>query len=307
MLKIPNVIIGGAPKSGTSSLYNWLVAHPDVCPSKIKETFYLMDQDNALLHPKYNYHLQGLTGYQRYFEHCSDDCQLRIEATTHYLYQQTALEVLSGIEPLPKVIFMLRKPSRRLYSEYEFTCNNLATLDKNVSFTQAIDLIQNYPVEVLEKYSNPRTAKNFKQAINRTCYLEYLLKWREKIGSDNMHVFLFEELKQDPRTFVKKVATILGIDPYFYEDYEFAPRNQTFMVKNQILHRNARKIAKKMPKSSFKNFLINSYLVLFARKKKSQSISSEDLKTLQELDEYFAPLNQELAKEFDLDMSLWNY
>jgi hypothetical protein len=304
MLKIPNVIIGGAPKSGTSSLYNWLIAHPDVCHSTIKETFYLMDADNPLVHPDYNYHLYGLEGYQKYFNHCTGDCPIRIEATTHYLYQQTALEVLSSLTPLPRVIFMLRKPSTRLYSGYQFTCNNLATLDKNVSFTQLIDLIQNESVNVLEKYSNPRTAASLKQSINQSCYLEYLQKWREKFG-DNLYVFLFEELKNNPLEFVQKVATKLDINPEFYYDYDFAPRNQTFTVNNQVLHRNARKIAKKMPKSFLKSFLINTYLKVFAKNKK-QKISAEDLKTMAELDQYFAPMNQALAQEFNLNISLWN-
>jgi hypothetical protein len=303
MLKVPNVIIGGAPKSGTSSLYNWLVAHPDVCHSTIKETFYLMDADNPLLPPEYNYHLYGLEGYQKYFNHCTSG-QIRIEATTHYLYQQTALEVLSSLTPLPRVIFMLRKPSTRLYSGYQFTCNNLATLDKNVSFTQLIDLVQNDSIDVLEKYSNPTTAAILKQSIKQSCYLEYLQKWQEKLG-DNLYVFLFEELKQNPQEFVQKVANKLEINPDVYDDYDFAARNQTFTVKNQVLHRNARKIAKKMPKSSVKNLLINTYLKVFAKKKK-QEISAEDLKTIAELDQYFAPMNQALAQEFNLNISLWN-
>jgi hypothetical protein len=199
---------------------------------------------------------------------------------------------------------MLRKPSTRLYSAYQFTCNNLATLDKNISFTQLIDLVQNESIDVLEKYSNPRTAANLKQSIKRSCYLEYLEKWREKFG-DNLSVFLFEELKENPREFVQKVAAKLDINPEFYDDYDFAPRNQTFTVNNQVLHRQARKIAKKMPKSSVKNFLINTYLKVFAKKKK-QEISVEDLKTIAELDQYFAPLNQALAQEFNLDISTWN-
>ncbi|TVQ45906.1 MAG: hypothetical protein EA365_06755 [Gloeocapsa sp. DLM2.Bin57] len=303
MLKIPNVIIGGAPKSGTSSLYNWLVAHRDVCHSTIKETYYLLDKGHPLQSPEYNYHLYGLEGYQKYFNHCSDDCKIRIEATTHYLYQETALEVLAGITPLPRVIFMLRNPTKRLYSAYQFTCNNLATLNKNVSFTELINLVENESWDLLEKYSNPRTATNLKQIIKRSCYLEYLRKWRTKFG-DNLDVFLFEELKNNPREFVKKVASKLDIDPSFYDDYDFNPRNQTFTVKNQFLHRNARKIAKKMPKSLLKNVLINSYLKVFAKNKK-QEMSSEDLKTMAELDKYFAPMNQQLAEEFNLDISLW--
>jgi len=41
----PNLVIAGAPKSGTSSLFFWLAAHPEVCGSQKKETYFLADKD----------------------------------------------------------------------------------------------------------------------------------------------------------------------------------------------------------------------------------------------------------------------
>ena len=43
---LPNVIIAGAPKCGTSSLYFWLSAHPEVKASMVKETFFFADEVN---------------------------------------------------------------------------------------------------------------------------------------------------------------------------------------------------------------------------------------------------------------------
>ena len=43
---LPNVIIAGAPKCGTSSLYFWLSAHPEVKASMVKETFFFADDVN---------------------------------------------------------------------------------------------------------------------------------------------------------------------------------------------------------------------------------------------------------------------
>jgi hypothetical protein len=67
-MPLPNLIIGGAPKCGTSSLFQWLADHPEVCGSRVKEIFYLMDRDHPLLKAESNFHNHGLCGYESYFK-----------------------------------------------------------------------------------------------------------------------------------------------------------------------------------------------------------------------------------------------
>ena len=38
--RLPNLVIAGVPKAGTTSLFNYLAQHPDICPSDVKETRY---------------------------------------------------------------------------------------------------------------------------------------------------------------------------------------------------------------------------------------------------------------------------
>jgi len=42
----PNLVVAGAPKCGTSSLYFWLAAHPEVAASREKETFFWAPEVN---------------------------------------------------------------------------------------------------------------------------------------------------------------------------------------------------------------------------------------------------------------------
>ncbi len=67
-MSLPNVVIVGAPKCGTSSVFAWLADHTEVGSSHVKETFYLMDKGNPLLKPHSNFHEHGLEGYKAYFE-----------------------------------------------------------------------------------------------------------------------------------------------------------------------------------------------------------------------------------------------
>ena len=64
---LPNVIIGGAPKCGTSSLYFWLAAHPEVYGSPKKETFFFADKVNRF-NASANVHEHDLDHYEAFFQ-----------------------------------------------------------------------------------------------------------------------------------------------------------------------------------------------------------------------------------------------
>ena len=64
---LPNVILGGAPKCGTSSLYFWLAAHPDCFGSPKKETFFFADAVNRF-NVSANSHNHPVEAYQSFFK-----------------------------------------------------------------------------------------------------------------------------------------------------------------------------------------------------------------------------------------------
>ena len=115
-MNYPNVIIAGAPKCATTSLYYWLSQHPKVCSSIRKETYYLMDKNYPLKNIYLNYHKDGIEGYRKIFPECLNEANIFLEATPDYLYQKTAIQVLSSLNPLPSIYFLLRKPSMRIFS-----------------------------------------------------------------------------------------------------------------------------------------------------------------------------------------------
>ena len=47
-MNIKTIFIAGAPKCGTSSLFNWFSTHPEICSSKNKEPFYFIDEKSPL-------------------------------------------------------------------------------------------------------------------------------------------------------------------------------------------------------------------------------------------------------------------
>jgi hypothetical protein len=307
-MNLPNLIIAGAPKCGTSSLYGWLADHPEACGSTPKETFYLMDYGHPLLRRGANFHEQGLQGYSAFFNNCSKSRKIIFEATTHYVYQRTALEVLSALPEVPLILFMLRKPSERVYSSFQYTKNNLANLRRDISFSEFVRLVRlDSGGAIIKEYAG-ESAYVLSNDLKYSRYVEYVSLWRERVGSERVEVMLFEEMKENPLAFMKKLAARLGIDSSFYDDYGFPVRNETLSLKYLPLHRRVRKLNGLLPQGGLKSLLKGVYL-------KAQAVRSgrapsgktrEDREALAELEQEFRPFNQRLANEFGLDLSAWS-
>ena len=303
-MNLPNLVIGGAPKCGTSSLFAWLADHPEACGSTVKETFYLMDKGHPLARPGANYHDHGLTGYETYFRNCSSQHRIRFEATTHYLYQQTAIDVLSQLKPAPQIIFILRKPSERVYSSFQYSKNNLANVNRGLSFARFVDASQNSTDGPLLAQQGGASAYVLKRDVGYSRYIEYLSRWTASFGADRIHIFLFEDMKRDPRGFMQTLAARIGIEPRFYDAYDFAVKNETVSIRNSSLHRRARKLNGAIPRGRVKKLLKNVYLKAQANPN-GNGKSPEDREALLRLDRDFAPFNQRLAKELGIDVSAW--
>lgn len=221
-MTLPNVIIAGAPKCGTSSLYFWLAAHPDACASKAKETFYFADDVNRF-NKGLNFIENGLEPYQKHFEHCKGSKAI-FEATAPYIYHQNALEQIAALESKPKVIFILREPSKRMMSQYLF--ERYRTGRKQMELDEYIKL---------------------PGLLQHGEYSGYLKKWEEAIGRDRMMVYIFEEFMSDTVAGMKDIAGQLGIDPTFYDSFDFTTRNETLKMKSTALHRAGLKIQEFVP------------------------------------------------------------
>jgi len=65
---IPNLFIVGAPKCGTSSLFDWLIQHPDVRGSSIKEPFFFTDTTHPLSR-RPNFANDGLDAFETFFNY----------------------------------------------------------------------------------------------------------------------------------------------------------------------------------------------------------------------------------------------
>ena len=112
-------IIAGAPRSGTTSLYNYIAHHPQVNPSSIKQTGYFLDSDY--------FDKAKLPGsvaadkdqnFDALFEE-KNSSNLKIEATPDYLYSEgTAKQIHKSLGSSVALIFILRNPIDQFVSVF---------------------------------------------------------------------------------------------------------------------------------------------------------------------------------------------
>lgn len=298
---LPNVVIAGAPKCGTTSLFAWLVAHPEVCGSNVKETCYLLDPDDPLFKVKANFRDHGLDGYRSYFEGCrGTGAKVVLEATPVYIYQRTAPQVLASFDPLPQIVFVFRKPSERVYSHFTFLRDSHARIDDDVCFGDFVELVSTGD-ERVPKYGHA------KDVIDHSRYIEYLPAWLERFPPSHLHYFLFEDLCHDARAFARMVAGRLRIDPSFYDSYTFPRKNRTIRIRNQWVHHVRRGIGARLPAPTRKRLkaATGRAYALVNVDRSPISRTSEDEQILAELDREFEPYNDRLAEVTDLDLTAW--
>ena len=277
-LQFPNFIIGGAPKCGTSSLYFWLAAHPEACASKEKETFFFAPEVNRF-NRAHHFLRDGYEGYARLFAHCRGK-KVVFEATAPYIYYPSAVEGLAGLPEKPKILFILREPGARTLSQYLF-----------------------------EKHRTGRVSGSFAEYVQEPGildhghYARYLQAWVDALGREHIRVVLFEEVMQQPRAAMQELASWLGIDPGFYEAFDFATRNETVSIKKKGLHQWGLRVQKYIP-HKVQALLLPLYLKVNAGGRPRATL--EEKERANELKGMFSPSNQALGTLFpELNLSLW--
>lgn len=278
------MVIAGAPKCGTSSLYFWLAAHPEVCASHVKETFFLAD-DVSRFNKDLNYAKDGLLAYKRHFKNCNN-AKIVFEATAPYIYYKTPLEVLPKLNPVPKIAFILREPAKRLYSKYVFSRYKLKNYSG--SFLEYTSLSG-------EKFSGKHVEEGF--------YANYLNEWISVFGVENIYVLTLEALMENQSKTMQEFANWLEISKNFYRDFDFNKRNETFGVRSTGLHRLGLKIQPHIP------YKIQDTLIPLYQKLNGTAIpkiSEEESRLLAELKSLYMPHNVHLQELFpSLNLSFW--
>lgn len=224
--RLPNLVIAGVGKAGTTSLFSYLAQHPDVCASSIKEVNYF----TPLRHGQ---DLEPLEVYAGYFSHCGGEKYL-LEATPVYFYGGTPLiSAMKETLPETRVLVSLRDPAPRLWSYFNFMKTRLR-IDKQLT----LDMYLEAALELRAQGADRSRANSPYWALSSGFYTDYISDWFDAFGSAFRVVF-FEDLVTDPRIVVEQLCAWLAIDPEPSSRFNYAAENQTVLYKHRTLQKMA--------------------------------------------------------------------
>ncbi|WP_339643295.1 sulfotransferase [uncultured Porticoccus sp.] len=226
--KSPFLIIGGAPRSGTTALFRYLSDHPQVSAALTKEVRFFVDSDCP--GPRFCYFEEGLESYAKYFlNHGISENKTLLEASPDYLYSKTALHIPSVL-PNAKMVFVLRDPIERLVSCFRYA-KQRGVLSQNLSFDEYVEK------QLLNKVV--ATTPLHYRALEWGRYDHYLAAFRGRMGSRMMTVE-FSELRSNPELVMAGIAKFAKLSPGFYKNYSFEIENDSHNLRFKMLDKTYR-------------------------------------------------------------------
>lgn len=204
-MTLPNFLIVGAPRSGSTSLYEYLNLHPQIFMSPNKEpSFFAFEGETPnFAGPDMEYINQGivtrLSDYEDLFHGAVGQHVALGEATPLYLYGPYAAERIHHHIPHAKIIAILRNPVDRAYSNYR---QHLLAGHELLSFDQAC------------ARESERARANWSwywRYLDMGFYYLQLKRYFDRFSASQIRVYLFDDLEASPITVVRDILRFLGV------------------------------------------------------------------------------------------------
>jgi hypothetical protein len=209
---LPDFLIIGVMKGGTTSLFKYLVEHPQVAAPFRKEIKFFDS----------NYSF-GLDWYRAHFPLKSSMKPgfLTGEASPYYIFHPTAPERIYAALPSAKLIVLLRNPVQRAFSHYQ---HMVRVGVEPLSFEDALDQEESRLAGEAAKISaDPRysTANHVRYSyLARGHYFEQLQKWYSLYPADHILVLKSEDLSQTPSVVFRQTLQFLSLAPWEPKQYD---------------------------------------------------------------------------------------
>lgn len=195
---LPDFVIIGAQKAGSTSLFNYLCQHPQIYGSMPKEIFYFNREFD-----------RGENWYRRHFpkqEFLRRRQAICGEASTMYLYSEQAPQRLAAMLPNIKIIAILREPAARAVSHY----NHDVFMGRE---KRSVDEV--FSEETISCWAKKDSlSKRDRAYFERGCYGTQLTRWSAAFPHGQFLVLFSETFFANPQATVDEVSTFLGLDRF---------------------------------------------------------------------------------------------
>ncbi|MBN1270987.1 MAG: sulfotransferase [Candidatus Aminicenantes bacterium] len=214
VMTMPNFLLIGAAKCGTTSCYHYLEQHPQVYLSPVKEPmFFVLQGRQDTLAPRISRRNRGnvcydRTSYVKLFEGVRGESAVG-EASVQYFHSSRAPDSIKKAIPNVKLIAILRDPSERAWSSYLMSLRN------------GTEYIRDFWGAVQAELGQEGSKLAWWQKRNNIgigFYFKHLRRYYDRFQKEQIKVYLLDDLKNNPKGFMTDIFHFLGVDMSFEPD-----------------------------------------------------------------------------------------
>ena len=219
-MTLPNFLIVGAAKCGTTTLFHCVKQHPDVGMLEAKDAYYFVHDRKKV---------ETLSEYEALFEGFADRKAVG-EAPVRCLYDPDAPGKIKRDLPGVKIVIILRNPAEMAHSLWGHMVRN----GEKLSFRQGLK-------EEPKRIGDPafRLRSNNWHGdyyyFDRGLYFRQVKRYMDMFGRENVQVHLFEDFRKDPAGTCSAIFRFIGVDPGFVPVME--RRNTGRVFRHRGLHK----------------------------------------------------------------------
>ena len=218
---LPDFIIVGAAKSGTTSLYHYISSHPNLYMSIPKEINFFSSQEINKQNLYYNYHsVDSLDEYKKYFQKAKNSSVIG-EGSVSYLFYPSVPERIKELLPDVKILILLRSPVERAFSHY--------LMDYRMGLINC-----SFEDVVYRRSTDKKINLFFQQYIELGLYHDQVKRYLDVFGRERVKILLQEDLRNLKDKTMKDIFDFLDVDVSYEPDMS-QEYNSFSMPKNAFV------------------------------------------------------------------------
>lgn len=278
----PNFIVIGAARSGTTSLFQYLDAHPEVYMSQVKELNFFSNE---------KYWNKGLEWYERNFKGATSQHKAIGEISPSYTKAPFTEDVVGRIhdyDPSMRLIYIVRSPIERCISHYLHRVQ------------------RGYETREFSEIVNDLSSSS---SVAQGLYYDQVSRYLEKFSAEQIMIVPFDDLKFKTDETVKAIYEFIGVSSDFKSEdtdkvhnanHEIILKSKFGLALLNFYHQN---IEQRNIPYTFKKIILN--LSNLGGKKISKPKPSADSIEYKKLREFYEPDSIKLREHFNVNIDKW--